>query len=563
MSGTMHALGNTRRHASVESFVARDETSPHSRPPLYTRPPDMTPTLTALLILARALGVFQIVTGFALWFGWLPHAVAIHIALGSLLVLVLWMVSLISLFVLSQRAVPLIALFWGGLVLWLGMAQTTLALGSAHWAIRVAHLVVGLAALGLIESLAKATKLHWSARSTGTTLVLLVAATVADAQTPRCAEPLPRPITMIDVPGSPFMALPSDDGCWLFVSMPTPLPGSNRPGIAVMRRGGGGFKLVQTVTVVGGPTGMAMTHDGKTLVVASGPRIAFLSVPRLIDGNPNAVLGYLIEQGTPGRIQVSTTQDDKIAFVADERAEAITVVDLPKALATRFSASSIIGRVPTGRSPIAVTLSPDDAFMYVTSQVAPPALGWPVACKREGIADSTLVNPQGAIHVVDVKRARTDPAHSIVASVAAGCNVVRLELSPSGDRVYATARNSNALMVFDTDKLRSDSGHALIGRVPVGTAPVGIAVIDGGRKIVVANSNRFAGSPNDHQTLTVVDAALVAQGDRAIIGSIPAGAFPRSLRTTHDGNTLIVANFASNQIELVDLTHLPVESAKP
>jgi DNA-binding beta-propeller fold protein YncE len=144
----------------------------------------------------------------------------------------------------------------------------------------------------------------------------------------------------------------------------------------------------------------------------------------------------------------------------------------------------------------------------------------------------------------------------------AGCNVVRLELSPSGDRAYATARNSNALMVFDTSKLRSDSSHALVARVPVGTAPVGVTVIDSGRKVIVANSNRFAGSANDRQTLTVVDAALVAQGERAIIGSIAAGAFPRSLEVTRDGKMLIVANFNSKQIELVDLTKLPVEPAK-
>ena len=518
--------------------------------------------LTTLLILARALGVFQLLTGFAFWFGWLPHAVAGHVALGSLLVLVLWMVSLIALFVLSTRAVPLIALFWGGLVLWLGMAQTTLALGSAHWAIRVAHLVVGLAALGFIESLAKATKLRWSARHAATTLVLLLAATVADAQTPRCSQPQDKPITMIDVPGSPFMALPSDDGCWIFVSMAAPNRDS-RPGIAVLRRNGGTFSFVRALPVAGGPTGMALTHDGRMLVIASGPRIAFVSVPRLIDGDATAVLGYLDEPGTPGRIQVSTTRDDKIAFVADERAETITVIDLAKAVATHFRASSIIGKIPTGRAPIAVTLSPDDAYMYVTSQVAPSTLGWPVACKREGVADTTLVNPQGAIHVIDARRARIDPAHSIIASVPAGCNVVRLVLSPSGDRAYATARNSNALMVFDAGKLRSDSANALIARVPVGTAPVGIAVIDSGRKIVVANSNRFAGSSVDHQTLTVVDAARVAEGARAIIGSIPAGAFPRTLQVTRDGATLIVTNFSSGQVELVDLARLPVEPAKP
>jgi hypothetical protein len=124
----------------------------------------MQTVLKSLLILGRLLGLLQITVGLALWMNWLPRAVAFHSAMGSLLVLVLWMVALIALFVLSTRAVPLIALFWGGLVLWLGMAQMTLLVGDAHWTIRVAHLVVGLAAIGFIESLVKATSRHWAVR---------------------------------------------------------------------------------------------------------------------------------------------------------------------------------------------------------------------------------------------------------------------------------------------------------------------------------------------------------------------------------------------------------------
>jgi hypothetical protein len=47
---------------------------------------------------------------------------------------------------------------WGGMVLWFGMAQTTFLVGSSHWIIRVAHLLVGMSMLGLAESIAKAVK---------------------------------------------------------------------------------------------------------------------------------------------------------------------------------------------------------------------------------------------------------------------------------------------------------------------------------------------------------------------------------------------------------------------
>lgn len=372
------------------------------------------------------------------------------------------------------------------------------------------------------------------------------------------------PVAFIDVPGNPFQALPSADGCWIFVSMPGG-GGRGSSKIGVLRRARGKLSLERVMPIDGNPTGMVLTHDGRTLIVADGPRIAFIDAEKLVKTRRDAVLGYLDEPGRLGRIYANVTSDDKTLFVADETAETISVIDLAKIRASQFRASSIIGKIPTGAAPIALTFSPDEKLLYTTSQRAPKSSSWPIECKREGgaAADTTPVNAQGAVLVVDVERARTDPAHSVIAAVPAGCSAVRLVLSPSGDRAYVTARNDNALLVFDAAKLRTDPAHARIGSVAVGTAPVGIAVIDSGRKIVVTNSNRFARSSDDRQTLTVVDAAMIGSGNGAILGSIPAGAFPREMRVTPDGTTLIVTNFASSSIETIDLTRLPIAPVKP
>jgi len=123
----------------------------------------MRPTLRVALMLTRLLGVVQIIVSIALWFGALRSAVPLHAALGSLLVAVIWLIALIALFALPKRGVALFTLLWGAIVLWLGMTQTTLLVGGGHWVIRVAHLVIGLAALGLAESLGSATRRHWDA----------------------------------------------------------------------------------------------------------------------------------------------------------------------------------------------------------------------------------------------------------------------------------------------------------------------------------------------------------------------------------------------------------------
>jgi DNA-binding beta-propeller fold protein YncE len=52
----------------------------------------------------------------------------------------------------------------------------------------------------------------------------------------------------------------------------------------------------------------------------------------------------------------------------------------------------------------------------------------------------------------------------------------------------------------------------------------------------------------------------MSAGARAVLGTIPAGTFPRELRVTEDGRTLLVTNFNSSTLELVDLARLPLRS---
>jgi DNA-binding beta-propeller fold protein YncE len=85
----------------------------------------------------------------------------------------------------------------------------------------------------------------------------------------------------------------------------------------------------------------------------------------------------------------------------------------------------------------------------------------------------------------------------------------------------------------------------------VGSSPVGIIVVDG--KVVAANSNRFATGPDDHSTLTVIDATKFVA-----FGTVAAGAFPREIRVTADGQTLLVTNFASKSLEMIDVSRMPL-----
>ena len=77
----------------------------------------------------------------------------------------------------------------------------------------------------------------------------------------------------------------------------------------------------------------------------------------------------------------------------------------------------------------------------------------------------------------------------------------------------------------------------------------------------MTNSNRFARDQTARQTLTVIDAARVGEGRAAIAGSVPAGIFPREFGQSPDRQTLFVANYNSNELEVIDLKRMPIERA--
>ena len=163
-----------------------------------------------------------------------------------------------------------------------------------------------------------------------------------------------------------------------------PAAGAPPGGVAVVSRVGGEPSLTRVVQLEGSPWGMALTQDGGLLIVASDDRVAFIDPARLIAGSADAILGYLRDAPTAGRFYANVTPDDRWLFLSDESAKAISVVDLAKARVSGFNDSAVIGQIPAGRAPIALTFSMDHQLLYTTSQVAPAAYGWPAVCSAPG-----------------------------------------------------------------------------------------------------------------------------------------------------------------------------------
>lgn len=394
-------------------------------------------------------------------------------------------------------------------------------------------------------------------KSIGLALILLGAfASSLFAQTPASYE--------ISLPGKPFDVVVSRDQRWIFVSLPT---GQKKGGIAVLQNTGGKIQFVRTVPMDRPPLGMVLTHSGDTLIAAAQDRVVFFDTRKLETAGSDPAFQWVSDGPHAASICVNVTADDKTLFVSDENAAAITVIDMDRIRSPgkdsetnikhnkseRGAPDAIIGRIPVGIAPVALSFSKDQRWLFTTSEVAPPDWGWPDVLESENGMGKVA---EGAVVVIDVAKARLNPRESVVAQVPAGGSPVRSALSPDGNRLFVSARNSNAVLVFDTADLVGNPNKSKPIKIPVGVNPVPVVLVENGKLALVGNSNRFSANAAKNSTLTVLDTSLIGTQKNPEIGEIPCGAFPREFDLSADGQTLFLTNFRSGTLQILDVSRL-------
>ena len=361
---------------------------------------------------------------------------------------------------------------------------------------------------------------------------------VVRAQATTCTETVKG--QTISVPGHPFAALPSADNCWLFVSLEM---GQERGAIGVLHNLAGQFALEHTVDVPRRVLGEALSRDGATLFVAAGPDTVVLDVAKLEQGNAKALLGYLHNGRGGGAIYALVSPDDKILFVTDEDKRRISVFDLVKARSNRFHDEEPVGHIKTAYAPVGLAFSPDGHWLYATNEVGPPIHG--KTCHAEAGGDHE--HPPGVLVIVDAQKAAKDPEHALAGALVAGCNPVRVAVSPDGKWVWVTARGSNKLLRFQMDEWPAQGDHIVSSSFDIGVSPVGIAVRPDGRQVWVALSNRFG----DDKAGQLVGLEDTTQDKPTKLLSAPARGFPREVGFLPDNRTVAVTLFNANQVELI------------
>jgi hypothetical protein len=110
--------------------------------------------IRGLLIGMRVAMGLQVAVGIALWTGHLYSLVNLHMAIGSLFVLMLWAIAGLAIARHQSVGLAMFAIVWGLVIAAFGMMQQGILPGDLHWIVRVMHLAIGFAAMPIAERLA-------------------------------------------------------------------------------------------------------------------------------------------------------------------------------------------------------------------------------------------------------------------------------------------------------------------------------------------------------------------------------------------------------------------------
>ncbi len=104
-----------------------------------------------ILWIARIAGTVALLLGLLYWIAGI-NLVAFHMLCGLILALSFLTLSVMMVFARGMRLLGAIGIVYALILPIFGLTQSSLLTGDLHWLIRLAHLLVGLGALALIDS---------------------------------------------------------------------------------------------------------------------------------------------------------------------------------------------------------------------------------------------------------------------------------------------------------------------------------------------------------------------------------------------------------------------------
>ncbi|MGD0678637.1 MAG: beta-propeller fold lactonase family protein [Polyangiaceae bacterium] len=209
-----------------------------------------------------------------------------------------------------------------------------------------------------------------------------------------------------------------------------------------------------------------------------------------------------------------------VLYVSDEDGGYVAVVDPLHA--------RVVARVPVGKRPRALKLSPDGKWLYVALSGSP----------RTGPGIDPLHVPPpdrsaDGIGLVDVA------SRKLVGTYQVGQDPESFDLSPDGRTLYVSNEETAEMTVLDV------SSGAVLARVKVGREPEGVTIRPDGKVV-------FVTSEQDDEVAAIDTATF------AVLAHMATGSRPRSVVLTNDGFTAFVTDELGGAITVLDASRFKV-----
>ena len=247
-------------------------------------------------------------------------------------------------------------------------------------------------------------------------------------------------------------------------------------------------------SVLAGPAKVYVAdEEGDTVSVldaASFSKVATIPVgrgPHNIQVSPDGRLAWVTTNGERRKLEAEQEHKGMPKREHEGMTEAgqVWVIDT--------ATDQVVARVPVGRHPAHVVLTPDSRFAYVTN------------------------GGENTVSVVD-----TDTRH-VVATIPVGAYPHGIRISPDGKQAYVANLKGGTVSVIDTEARKE------VAQIPVGKGPAQVGFTPDARLAFVSLSQE--------EKVAVIDPA-----SRKVIKKVAVGTVPIQVYASPDSRLLFVAN---------------------